>query len=241
MSKFLRRIYSIWALILFILVFLLMYPFFFVFLQKESWRNAAHHCNRIWARIVLFCCGVPIKLKYLKRLNPEQKYIYCANHASYLDIPVMYMIVKEDFSFLGKSSLSKPLLFGYMYKKLHILVNRKSTKSKVEAIATSKKYLNKGRSLAIFPEGTIPKKNLPLMQEFKEGAFRLAIEHQVPIVPVSILNNYKIFPDDGTFLVRWDVCAAIIHSPIETTGMTLDDMKGLSQKVKTTIESVFLA
>ena len=94
-------------------------------------------------------------------------------------------------------------------------------------------------SIAIFPEGTIPKNAGGPMIPFKEGAFRMAIEKQVPIVPVTIPFNWLILPDDGKMIPKIHLMKMIIHQPIETTGMTLDQIPELSQKTYTVIQEEF--
>jgi len=85
-------------------------------------------------------------------------------------------------------------------------------------------------SVALFPEGTIPKHDNPKLIPFKDGAFRIAIEKQVPIVPVTLPHNWKILPDDGKWLIHRHLMKLIIHEPIETTGMTLEDVDKLKEK-----------
>jgi 1-acyl-sn-glycerol-3-phosphate acyltransferase len=95
----------------------------------------------------------------------------------------------------------------------------------------SMEKLDLGYNLAIFPEGTIPPyKQAPHMIPFKDGAFRMAIEKQIPIVPMTILNNWKILPDDGQFVPNIYTMKAIVHVPIETKGLTLDDVDMLKNK-----------
>jgi 1-acyl-sn-glycerol-3-phosphate acyltransferase len=98
--------------------------------------------------------------------------------------------------------------------------------------------LNMGYNLAIFPEGTIPPHaQAPKMIPFKDGAFRMAIEKQIPIVPMSIINNWQILPDDGKFVPRRKLMHAVVHTPISTKGLTLDDVDTLKNQTYTIIES----
>ncbi|MDX2191062.1 MAG: lysophospholipid acyltransferase family protein [Bacteroidota bacterium] len=160
----------------------------------------------------------------------HQAYIYCANHTSYADIPTIYSAVLQDVNFIGKASLRKVPLFGYMYSRLHILVDRKSGKSKIESVEIAKKRIDEGVSIIIFPEGTIPKYNNPTMIDFKDGAFKIAIEKQIPIVPITIPYNYILLPDEDKMKARRHECKIIIHKPIETKGLTLQDIGALKQQ-----------
>jgi 1-acyl-sn-glycerol-3-phosphate acyltransferase len=127
-------------------------------------------------------------------------------------------------------------LFGFMYRKLHITVDRSSLKSKLNTIKRSLRAIDEGKSLVIFPEGGIITEKDPVMSRFKEGAFRVAIEKQIPLVPVTIPYNWIILPPDE-FLLRWHPLAIVFHEPIPTKGLTLDDIDGLKQKVFDTIQT----
>lgn len=237
--RLIRRIYTIWCFLWFFIIFILLWPFFWVFLQREQWYWLANWCNRVWTLIVYALSGLPLIMEYHFRPKKGQAYIYCPNHTSYIDIPVMLWGVRQNFSFMGKSSLGKVPLIGYMYSRLNVLVDRKSTKSKAQALAKSAKQLDKGISLVIFPEGTIPI-TPPYLGSFKDGAFRLAIEKQIPIVPVTIPYNWLILPDDGKWLGKPNKAMAIFHEPISTVGLTMSDLKMLMEKTHQVISEEIL-
>lgn len=140
---------------------------------------------------------------------------------------------------MGKSSLAKVPLIGYMYSRLNVLVDRKSPKSRAEALAKAGSQIDKGISLVIFPEGTIPE-TPPFTGPFKDGAFRLAIEKQIPIVPVTIPYNWLILPDDGKWLGKPNIAMAIFHEPISTKGLSLADVKGLMEQTNQVISEEIL-
>lgn len=235
MNIFFRKLLSFWALLLFVVGFLALFPFWLIFLQSKKTFQAAHFLNKIWTYWVFSLCLVPIIIIRKSKLKKGQAYIFCANHASYADIPLMYVAVNVPFSFIGKHSLGKIPLFGYMYRTLHILVDRKSKDSKYQIMVESYKRIDQNESIVIFPEGTIGK-NAPEMLDFKDGAFKMAIEKQIPIVPVTIANNWIILNDDGKWLCRWNPYKAIMHEPIETIGMTSADIPDLKAKTKSIIE-----
>jgi 1-acyl-sn-glycerol-3-phosphate acyltransferase len=219
-----------WVWAWFISVFLLIYPFFCLFIQRESWKRYGHFMNKVWAHTVFFFCFLPTKVEWRFKVNKKKQYIYCANHASYLDIPTMCYALPGYNVFIGKSSLGKAPLFGYMFRNLYVSVDRKSSKSKYETIVQSMKKIDMGYNLAIFPEGTISKNHAPQLMEFKDGAFRIAIEKQIAIVPMTIVNNWLILPDDGKYVPRRRLMKTIIHEPIETTGLTMNDVDVLKAK-----------
>ncbi|HEY8402283.1 MAG TPA: lysophospholipid acyltransferase family protein [Cytophagaceae bacterium] len=235
MKNLLGKIYAGWCIFWFLLVFLLIYPFFLLFLSREKWYPYGHFLNKLWAHVVFAACALPTKIEF--RFKPEKgkSYVYCANHTSYLDIPTLCYSLPGYFVFVGKASLAKVPLFGYMFRTLYIQVDRRSQKSRYETMIKSLEAIDKKRSLAIFPEGTIPNVNNPQMIPFKDGAFRTAIEKKVPIVPISIINNWKILPDESV-IPRRMVMKAIIHEPIDTQDLTLDDVNMLKEKTYSIID-----
>ncbi len=136
----------------------------------------------------------------------------------------------NNFVFVGKSSIKKAPLFGYMFNRLHIAVNRQSRKSSYTTYLRSSEVIKNGRSLVIFPEGGIVSDNPPLMARFKDGAFRIAIEQQIPIIPVTIPNNWIILPDQKELLLNKGKLKVVFHEPIETVGMSIDNLKSLKEK-----------
>jgi 1-acyl-sn-glycerol-3-phosphate acyltransferase len=207
----------------------------YIFLQKEQWKPMAHNCNRIWGKTFFFLIGQPIKIIYEEvAIDTKKTYVFCANHFSYLDIAMISVVLKNYFAFMGKSSVKKVPLFGYMFRKLHIEVNRTEKNSRVKALNRSIKALKSGRSMMVFPEGGIYSTNFPeMLQPFKDGAFLLAIENQVPIVPISLVDNYKVMPD---LLFKWHKIRVIVHKSIETTGKTKADINDLKRQVYDVIQ-----
>lgn len=163
-----------------------------------------------------------------------ESYMYVANHTSMSDIMLMYYATKCPFVFIGKKELGKLPLFGYIYSRTCILVDRSNTKSRVEAFRAAEKRLNEGLGICIFPEGGVPKDLDLVLDEFKDGAFRLAIEHQIPIAPMTFHDNKKRFPyalfrgGPGPMRVK-------VHELIQTSGMTLQDRKALKEKTRQVI------
>lgn len=230
MDILLRRIYSIYALIVFSIIFFILLPFFVVFIQREQWHKYGLFLNRIWARIFFILAFIPVRQE--RRFKPvhNRRYVFCPNHTSYLDIPLLGLI-PHSIAFVGKSSIEKVPLFGYMYRKLHITVDRESLRSRYNTYVRAAEAIDKGKSLVMFPEGGIKTTNPPNIVKFKDGAFRIAIEKQIPVIPVTIPYNWIILPGHGRFLPKWHRMKVIYHEPIETAGMTIHDMDNLKEKV----------
>ena len=167
----------------------------------------------------------------------KEPVIYVCNHGSFLDIPLLTYILPGFPAFMGKSSLGKIPVFGFMFRNLHVVVDRNTSAGRSLALKSSHKKLAKGRSLIIFPEGSIHHKIQPGMADFKDGAFKIAIQKQVPIVPITICFNWYILPDDGHWLPNFYFCETHIHDPILTKGMTENESEELKSRVYALISS----
>jgi len=233
---FLRWLYTAYAAILFVLLFILLFPFFLIPIFFPKLHAFTGILNRVWAYLMFPLIAMPFRIEEQKRLNRKQQYIFVPNHFSYLDIASMGFN-PVNAVFVGKSDMEKVPLFGFMYHKLHITVDRASLSSRVNTLKRAMQAVDEGKSLVIFPEGGILTKHAPAMIKFKDGAFRIAIEKQIPIVPVTIPNNWIILPDQEPLLLRWGLMKVIFHEPIETKGMTLKDVDALKDRAYSIIHT----
>ena len=168
--RILTLLYTIWATFWFVFLFVLLFPLFWLFLQKPEWKPKAHYLNRLWGKLFFTMAGIPIKVQYDFEPDLKKTYVFCANHFSYVDIAAMGMIIKNYYAFVGKSSIKGVPLFGYMFSKLHIQVDRGDKNSRATSMTRSLKALQSGRSVMIFPEGGIWSKNIPKMHfPLKDG------------------------------------------------------------------------
>ena len=226
----LRRIYSTYSLAIFGLVFLLLFPFFLLLIAFKPLRRCLHYLHWIWSVLFMGLSFVPVRVRYKGEKPGKGPYVICANHFSILDIAVMGFL-PINFLYVGKSELAKVPLFGYMFRKLHITVNRKSLKDRYLALEKAKKAADEGHSLVMFPEGGVLSEDPPNMARFKEGPFRVAIEKQIPIIPVTIPYNWLILPDDKSYLLYPQTCYVVVHEPVQTKGLTLEDLPELKEQV----------
>ncbi|MCB9241088.1 MAG: 1-acyl-sn-glycerol-3-phosphate acyltransferase [Flavobacteriales bacterium] len=234
MSGFIRILRFTWAiyfLLLFIVFFLLFYPFFRIFLYRRNRYPIAHKLRAIWGRIIMFLSGLIPSTTYEEPLSKDQSYVFVANHFSYLDILSLNVQVHHYFRFMAKSELGNIPLFKIFFRTIDISVNRKSTRASAKAFSYANRALAEGDSLGIFPEGGIGE-SVPIMRRFKPGAFRMAVENNVPIVPVSILDNFKRMPggglDNGGTPGKMRV---VVHKPIQTNAIELDEIPALMDQV----------
>lgn len=168
-----------------------MFPFLFASILTESGYPYFFKMSRVWAKGTLFLMGFYYKIEKSEKLDKNKSYMFVANHTSITDIMLMLAAVDNPFVFVGKVSLSKIPLFGFFYKRTSIMVDRNSSKSKMEVFDQAQKRINRGLSICIFPEGGVPQDESILLDTFKDGAFRLAVEHQLPIVPLVFPDNKK--------------------------------------------------
>jgi len=234
--NFLKILYTVYAFILFVIVFLLLFPFFLIAIALPKFFKLPGIINRIWAWIYFPVIGLPWRVEYRKKLDPSKRYIFCPNHFSYLDIAIMGLN-KHDTIFVGKSQMEKIPLFGFMYRKLHITVDRDKLSSKYSTFTRSLAALDAGKSLVIFPEGGIVTHRPPVMGRFKDGPFRAAIEKQVELVPVTIPFNWIILPDSRYLRLNWKPMKLIFHEPINPAGYTLKDMDSFKETVHHIIDT----
>lgn len=229
MTRFVRTLHTGYGLVWFTILFLLFFPFLLIPIIFPSQHKLIGVLNRWWARLLFAGIFMPFSVQYRQKLDRSQQYVFCPNHFSYLDIPTAGLS-RHNAIFVGKSEMENIPLFGYMYRKLHITVDRSSLRSKLNTIKRSLQAIDEGKSLVIFPEGGIVTEKDPVMGRFKDGAFRVAIEKQIPVVPVTIPYNWIILPPDE-FLLRWHPLKIIFHEPIPTSGLSLTDVDSLKAKV----------
>ena len=230
MMKILRIIHTGYGFAVFILLFFLLLPLLLIPIIMPKQYRLVGIINRWWAKLLFIFCILPYRVECRSKLDSNKTYIFCPNHFSYLDIPTLGLNPINTI-FVGKSEMEKIPLFGFMYRKLHITVDRTSLKSKFNTLQRSLEALDEGKSLVIYPEGGIITSQPPRMGRFKDGAFRAAIQKQIPIVPVTIPYNWLILPDAKELLLRQGTIKIIFHEPIETVGMTLNDADALRENV----------
>jgi 1-acyl-sn-glycerol-3-phosphate acyltransferase len=226
-------LWRVWFYILIALPIIVMLPLLLISISSEKLYPFFFKLARIWAKCILFGMGFYYKVEREQETELGKSYMFCANHTSMTDIMLMLAINKNPFVFVGKKELVKIPLFGFFYKRTCILVDRNSQRSRTEVYARAQQRLNQGLSICIFPEGKVPEEHI-LLDEFKDGAFRLAIEHQIPIVPMTFPDNIKrlsyTFFSGSPGKMR-----AKVHHFIETKGLTSADKVKLKEQTREVI------
>lgn len=231
-------LYRVWFYILVALPIIALFPILLISISREQWYPFFLKLARLWSKVILIGMGFRWKIKREQPLEKGRSYMFVANHTSMIDIMMMLVSIKDNpFVFVGKKELAKIPLFGFFYKRTCILVDRNDAKSRQGVFLRAQRRLESGLSICIFPEGKVPEEHI-VLDDFKDGAFRLAINHKIPIVPITFLDNKKRFSytffSGGPGLLR-----VKIHNFLETNGLTIDDTKELNGRArKVVLESL---
>lgn len=194
--------------------------------------DAAFKLKRVWSYCIAIGSGIyPVLIYKAQSKKMPRPCIFAGNHTSYLDIVLSTFYIDHLALYMAKAELLRAPLFKIFFKGMDIPVNRKSRGDSHKALVKAGQQIDKGRSMVIYPEGTISEAGK--LKPFKNGAFKLAIEKQVPIVPIVNLNNWKLLQNGG-FLKsngRPGIARTVILEPIETKGMTEENLVDLRDKV----------
>ncbi len=239
MLSFLKKIgytlYRIWFHILVSLPIIVFFPFLLATTLSEKWyRQFFWLARNLWAIPILYGMGCPPTIVWKQKMERGKSYMLVANHTSMLDIMLMLYISKNPFVFVGKKELVKIPLFGFFYQRVCILVDREDTKSRTGVYRRAQRRLNQRLSICIFPEGGVPDDENVILDSFKDGAFKMAIAHHIPVVPITFKDNKKRFSftflSGGPGRVR-----AHVHRFFETGLLDEEDKGKLREDVRTTI------
>lgn len=228
-SYFFILIWRIWFYAWFLLSIIPIFPILIIVTSSEKLYPVFFKIARVWAKTILFVMGFRIDLKEEQFLEKEESYMFCPNHTSMIDVLVMLAITKNPFVFVGKIELTKIPIFGFFYKRTCIIVDRSNSKSRKSVFDEARIRLDGGLDICIFPEGLVPSDESVVLSEFKKGAFRLAVEYQIPIVPITMYDCKKRFSytffsgGPGRLRVK-------VHSFIKTEGMVLKDSNLLKKQ-----------
>jgi 1-acyl-sn-glycerol-3-phosphate acyltransferase len=233
-----RPIWKLLFLLNFILGLIVLYPLFRWHLRKKESFPKALRLKRFWAAWIMSVPGIRFECSFEVPLEDyPQPCVFCANHTSYLDIVASYRRTPGYYVFMGKGELRNAPLFGMFFKEMNIPVFRHSRSGSHKAYLRAGEEIDKGHSVFLYPEATIPT-TAPRMKVFKNGAFKLAIDKQVPVVPVTFIGNWKILQNGGFFKSngRPGLSKVVYHKPIDTKGMTETDLISLRERVFNTID-----
>ncbi|MEO8253613.1 MAG: lysophospholipid acyltransferase family protein [Flavobacterium sp.] len=233
-------LWRIWFYILMAIPILIMFPFLVLSILSEKGYPYFFIMARIWSKFILFGMGFRYKVEKEETIAKNKSYMIVANHTSMADIMLMLAVIRNPFVFVGKQELAKIPIFGFFYKRTCILVDRSNSKSRMAVFTKAQKRIKQGLSICIFPEGGVPNDESMLLDDFKEGAFKLAIQHQIPILPISFGDNKKRFP--YTFFAGSPgIMRVKIHKQVETCKLIESNRKEIREEVRNIIYTQLIA
>ena len=209
MKTFLKRLWSLWFAFWLFGYFLVMFPVYLLVLARLTPLTICigHQLNRLWGYLILFMGG--IRIRHHGYYFPKEPCIIVTNHRSYLDIPVCYTTFPPRVAFLGKAELARIPLYGWTYKRLHVIVDRKDPQARKNSLIAVAKKLKQGISVLIYPEGTT--RHPRPLGKFYDGAFVLAHELKVPLLPLVMVGTDRCLSADGRFLMRPGIIDCYFH------------------------------
>ena len=230
-ARIFQLLYFVYAALLF---FALMIPvFLFALLASPAGAlqggNLIYKACRLWADIWFPLVGIFHKNLYERQVGTGGAFIYIANHISWLDAALLPKAFRHPLRPLGKAEMGKVPLFGFIYRKAVVSVDRSSAEARRQSVHRLKAVLRKGISVLVFPEGTFNETGQPLAPFF-DGAFRIAIETNTPLKPVLFLDTYDRMPYHTALSLNPGRSRAIFLEEIPVAGLTIDDVPALREK-----------
>ena len=197
-----------------------------------------HHIGRFWSRLLLKISGIRVNVQGSDRIQKGEHYIYVTNHASAFDIPIVVGCIPDDVRIVYKKELERIPVFGWSLAVGHyIRIDRSKARGAVRSLEEAAEKMRHGASVLLFAEGT--RTLTGKLQEFKRGAFSLALKAAVPIIPVTINGSFKILPKNK-FRINPGTVELIVHPPIPVTvqGGKYNELQ-LMEQVRTAIASTY--
>lgn len=242
MRKVLTALYLLYAALIFIGLMLIVLPLVLVasaVLNSSKSKKLILFFLRCWAWGFSIPSLFWVKTINQHIINKKLPHIYVGNHGSYLDAIAVCLSIPQYFSPLGKIEMTKIPVFGLIYKRIVVLIDRSSKESREQSVNALKADLAKGESVLIFPEGTMNKTQQHL-SEFYDGAFRIAIETQTTLMPFVMINNRELLPRINPLKAHPGIIKTVFITPVDVKGLTLADLPNLKQKVFNLMEEAIL-
>jgi len=203
----------------------------------DSTGRRLHWFSRTWSWLIMKTIFSPVKVTGLDKIDTSKPHVYAANHASALDIPVLYVNLPFQFRIAFKKELLSYPIVGWQLKRSgQVCIDQQNPSHSISSIRAALKGLKAGLPLVIFPEGgRTPDGEI---KPFLQGAFFLAIKAQVDIVPIALVGTYELLPMN-TYHIKSRPLEMRVGEPIPTAGLTLRDLAPLSAKVQKSLEDLY--
>lgn len=241
MKRFLKKLHLYYFQVWLAFVFTCFYPLIYFFSRKPVSFHGMNALRWLFSKISTAVSGLFYRFTYEEKVDWSRNYVICANHTSNLDITAIILLVRRNLVFMGKDELLRNFITGIYFRTIDIPLNRQSKISAFRAFKRAGEDIKLGRNVVIFPEGMISSHYPPVLQPFKNGPFRLAIEQGAAILPVTICNNWKLMWDDGSrYGSKPGICDIYIHKPVETGDMLPEDTESLKNEIYDLIHKRFV-
>lgn len=217
---------------------LVVFPFVLLasFMGRIQGGNIIYRICCLWGDVWFPLIGIRHQNIHTVPLNPSVAQIFVANHVSYLDAALLVKVFRLPLRALGKAEIGKLPVFGYIYRKAIVTVDRSSAANRSRSVQVLKAVLRKSISVLVFPEGTFNETGKPL-KDFYDGAFRIAIETGTPIRPVLLLDSWSRMPPGKWLSLNPGKSRAIFLEPVPVDGLTKADVGQLREKVYRIMET----
>lgn len=235
-----RFIFSVYGFAVFLILMFFLFPFIVLasLFGEIKGGNAIYILCRFWADACLFCFGIRHRNIYDAPFEPGKSCIFVFNHSSYLDIPILLATFRrQPIRVLGKAEMSKVPVFGFIYRKAAVMVDRSDASHRAQSVSRLKAVLRKEISIVIAPEGTFNTTGKPL-KLFYDGAFRIAIETQTPIRPAVFLDAFDRLSPHSIFSLNPGRSRSVFLPEIEVDKM--DTIESLKLKVYQCMEDALI-
>jgi 1-acyl-sn-glycerol-3-phosphate acyltransferase len=234
-----QKLYLIWVLIVFSVFMLVYLPGILIpFIFGDKAAAISFKFLKLWSWTFSKLNFIPYRILGSENINTKKAYIYVCNHTSYLDIPGITLTIPTQFRPLAKKELKRIPVFGWIAQSACIIVDRSSNESRRKSMEHLKEILSMGISILIFPEGT-QNRTQNRLQPFYDGAFRIAIETQQPIIPIVVLNAGKLMPPNKIHIEPGTI-KLIVGQEIRTTDLNLKETSILKQQVFEKMDQMIL-
>lgn len=230
MLKFFQFIYTIWALLVFHVFMIILFPVFIIpSLISKKGSKLSFKAIRLWSFLFSFFNRIIYKVEGKEHFKKGQNYVIISNHTSFLDTPAIPQAIDAPFKALAKKELTKIPIFGIIIKTITEVVDRSNPRSRQKSKDRLNEVLKNENSILVFPEGTMNRTDKPL-QGFYDGAFRIAIDAQAPILPVVIKGAAKLMKP-SSFVMKPGKVYVKLLAPISTVGLTQKELPQLKAEV----------
>ena len=197
-------------------------------------RIFSYYPGAIWSKLTCIITLCPVKVIGAEKLNRKQSYIFVSNHQGAYDIFLIYGYIGQSIKWVMKQSLRKIPLVGYACERAgFIFVDNSSAQAAAKTIQIAESKLKNGASVVIFPEGS--RSRTGRMSKFKKGAYQMALDLKLPIAPVTINGSFHVLPIHS-YLIHPHKMELIIHEPIETDSIHIENIREAAVKIKELID-----